>query len=316
MIAPEMTAAPPEAENLFCPDCGYDLRGSDASARCPECGWEIDRAALAASQLPWSYRESIGRWRAYWRTVRLASRPRGMETLAMEVVRPVDERAASRFATITALLAGIPLAGTAAAGIAIAGGPNVLNPMGAAPAPAVFAAVSAPSPVHDLLLPYAAGVMLAPVLPLAIVLAAWLIARSAGMWFGRGTAPAERRERAAALSRYAVGPLAWVPVGLLLLLVANVPMSRMIFGTGRLGIGFVALGVLTFVGGAILVAAVALSWWNTLALLRKTVHPSTLRLVIVAAALPVTWIACAIIPLGVMPWVAGLLRLMVDSLRA
>src|SRR3954452_7751839 len=85
---------------LFCPDCGYDLRGI-ASERCPECGWVIDRTLLGASAIPWVGRERIGRWRAYWRTVWMATFSN--KRLAMESVRPIEWRDARRFATITML---------------------------------------------------------------------------------------------------------------------------------------------------------------------------------------------------------------------
>src|SRR5690242_3228115 len=92
---------------IFCPQCGYDLQGID-SARCPECGHEIDRTGMAQSQLPWAFRHEMGWWRAYWRTVWIGTWR--IRQLAMEVARPVDRRAANRFATITGLLAGLPLA--------------------------------------------------------------------------------------------------------------------------------------------------------------------------------------------------------------
>lgn len=34
---------------LFCPDCGFDLRGDSAGGRCPECGAEVTTAALPTS---------------------------------------------------------------------------------------------------------------------------------------------------------------------------------------------------------------------------------------------------------------------------
>jgi hypothetical protein len=36
-----------EVDQLFCPDCGYDLRGQ-TEERCPECGFHYDRPALLA----------------------------------------------------------------------------------------------------------------------------------------------------------------------------------------------------------------------------------------------------------------------------
>src|SRR5215212_4566949 len=86
---------------LFCPECGYDLRAIE-SDRCPECGWTIDRdAAATGSRIPWVHRRSIGRWRAYWRTAWLATWR--IKQVAMESVRPVDEKDGRRFARIVML---------------------------------------------------------------------------------------------------------------------------------------------------------------------------------------------------------------------
>ena len=76
--------ADPAAHELFCIDCGYDLRQL-TSDRCPECGWLIDRNVLTRTRLPWVYRKELGRWRAYWRTVLFASR--NVTQLSMEIVR-------------------------------------------------------------------------------------------------------------------------------------------------------------------------------------------------------------------------------------
>ena len=53
---------------LFCPACGYDLRGSDGN-RCPECGLAIDRESLRVRGFPWAHRREVGRVRAYVRMV-------------------------------------------------------------------------------------------------------------------------------------------------------------------------------------------------------------------------------------------------------
>src|SRR5688572_15202434 len=87
---------------LLCPGCGYDLRGIE-SERCPECGVLVDRAGAVISRIPWAHREQIGKWRAYWRTVRRAMfHP---VALAAEVSRPVRFDDAKRFSRRTALLA-------------------------------------------------------------------------------------------------------------------------------------------------------------------------------------------------------------------
>jgi hypothetical protein len=58
--------------DLFCPGCGYNLRGIE-SDRCPECGKAFQRHQLSASQIPWTHRHHIGRFRAFLQTVSTAA---------------------------------------------------------------------------------------------------------------------------------------------------------------------------------------------------------------------------------------------------
>ena len=98
--------------DLFCPACGYNLRGL-TDDRCPECGNTFDRATLHVSRIPWVHRNQLGRFRAYWQTVWLViTRPRQFRD---EVLHPVSYRDAQQFRWITILHAYLPvLAGTVA----------------------------------------------------------------------------------------------------------------------------------------------------------------------------------------------------------
>ncbi len=97
---------PPIPAGIFCPDCGYDLRGL-TRACCPECGFELAAIRSAAPQIPWSRRRELGRFRAYWQTVWQVGRvPR---QICLEVVRPVSYPDARRFRWITFLLAWGPI---------------------------------------------------------------------------------------------------------------------------------------------------------------------------------------------------------------
>jgi hypothetical protein len=96
----------PTPAELFCPECGYDLRAI-TSERCPECGLAIDRAAMGVSRLPWAHRQKIGRVRAYWRTNLMALfRPR---KIAEEMARPVSFADAQSFRHVTVLLGWLPM---------------------------------------------------------------------------------------------------------------------------------------------------------------------------------------------------------------
>ena len=93
-------------EEFFCPSCGYSLRGI-SSDRCPECGLPIDRSQLAESQIPWSHRRRIGRFRAYWRTVWFCTFHR--RRLADQVARPLSYSDAQRFRFVTVAIIAAPV---------------------------------------------------------------------------------------------------------------------------------------------------------------------------------------------------------------
>lgn len=97
-----VTPAAPEPlpVGAVCPDCGYDLRGS-TSAVCSECGRSLDVFRAGESQIPWSRRQTLGWFRAYWLTVwRVLRRPK---VFCLEVVRPVSYADAQSFRWVTLL---------------------------------------------------------------------------------------------------------------------------------------------------------------------------------------------------------------------
>ena len=298
-------------QDILCPECGYDLRAID-SDRCPECGHAVDRTALAKSRIPWTFRGgTIGRWRAYWRTVWLGAWRIGR--LAEEVTRPVDPRDASRFATVTALAAALPFALLLLITIVTEGGSGFLNPLsGPQPGGSSGRAESLIPPAADLMVPYAAGMTRWPVLPAAMVLFAWLCTPAPRLWFRWGSrgVPPQRRERAEALSYYSAAPLVFVLVSFALFLSGILLME---LGVGRSG-GDEWLEIATIGGGTLLLFACFVLWWiNALRLFKRTTGASAPRVVWTALALPLTWYACGLAAFAAFPWLAGYLWLMVES---
>ncbi len=57
----------PIERDVFCPTCGYNLRGLTAG-NCPECGTEFDEWVTAPG-LPWERRELVGNVEAFTRTI-------------------------------------------------------------------------------------------------------------------------------------------------------------------------------------------------------------------------------------------------------
>jgi hypothetical protein len=291
-------------DDLVCPDCGYSLRGVEQSERCPECGWRIDRTASAAqSRIPWVHRRDIGRIRAYLRTVALSTWR--IKELAQEVARPVDDRAGRRFATVTAILASVPVVAILLNAMARYG-PNVFNPSDAD----TFVLSRTIPAQADAVLPFAAGVTLWPIPPLASVLTLWLITRVPAMWFApEGGLSEQRRQRAEALSYYTSAPLLFIPWAAIIYLGAD-ELRRL--SSAWMEIAF------TLRLFAVCLAALGLlaAWLNPILLLRRTTHASGLRMLATAIGMPITWCLCAAVGSVVMPWVVGYVWLMIDSVRA
>ena len=280
------------AEDLFCPACGYSLRGI-TSERCPECGLTIDRSSTAMSRIPWSHRVRIGRFRAYWRTNLIAILRPGR--LADEIRRPVDFRDAQRFRHVTVLLAWAPLVALGTWGY--------LSVIDVRAAPSV--------PPEDRL-----GWVLEVIALLSSAFSLWLFllaGSGAGSYFCHSRRlPVSRQNRAVALSYYACAPLAWMwlPCGLTALFaaIASQPLGQHGFGA--------TIGASAWLGAIIAVTLIVLAGYvRTIQLMRRTNHRGVLRTLALAAYLPVAWAAlCCIIFLAI-PAAVAFCSLVILSLR-
>ena len=72
----DMSLAPTDtptaaSSSAVCRGCGYQLRDLPA-ARCPECGLAFDPSLVHRSVVPWEQRASVGKFRAWWLTLRMA----------------------------------------------------------------------------------------------------------------------------------------------------------------------------------------------------------------------------------------------------
>jgi len=94
------------ADDLYCPDCGYSLRGL-TSERCPECGLRLDFIESEVSLIPWERRRELGRIRAYWQTVLMVLTR--TKILCRAMYRPLSYTDAQRFRWLSALHGYIPL---------------------------------------------------------------------------------------------------------------------------------------------------------------------------------------------------------------
>jgi hypothetical protein len=297
-------------EDLYCPDCGYNLHALEGIDRCPECGLQIDRHGFARSRIPWVHRRHVGRIRAYWRTVWLATlRPR---ELAAEAARRVNYTDAQRFRWVTAFVAGAPVMAGLVAAMVIYGSAALFSVIN----PAVFpgwAMGGNPSALFDFLIPWDAGATWPPVLPLAVLLAFVFVTGVATYWFHPKSIPVVRQNRAIALGYYGCGPLALVSVPALAFIGLALMKEAGLDNQANASWAVVrVVEIFAWVTGFLVVTAF---WGSTMVLLSRTTQSSRVRLVSAGLLIPLQWAFCAALVLLVVPWVIGYLRLVVGSLR-
>ena len=302
---PPVAAPAVGGSEFFCPGCGYDLRGLAQSERCPECGLAIDRTAAGVSRIPWAHRRRLGRFRAYFATVRLTTlNPR---KLAEEIYRPVGYADAQRFRLVTVALAAV-------------------GPLGFLIAPMLrgqwFAADDAmplfyvgytgqwDTAIMDLTLPWFAGARLHPVLPAAFLLLFVLVTGAGSYWFAPRWLSEQQQNRAIALSYYTSAPLALLPVlaaliGLEILIAGALGGHRQVEHRLTLAIVATCMALLLFI---------VYTTGNALLKLLQIVNRGRpLRTVWAAPAIILSLAVAAVLAVGVFPWVVGFVALVIDS---
>ena len=265
------------AGDLFCPECGYSLRGIDDVDRCPECGHALDRARLVASNIPWTHRHDIGAIRAYWRTVWLVLRH--PSRAAADVARPVSFDDAQTFRRATVLLAMIgPLALLTWLVVEVVTG-----------RPIAMSSTTLPAVRVGWLL----EILLVPVIIVAFY--AFLLAASgvASYFFHPKYLPIERQNRAVALSYYAAAPMALTTISVM-------TMSLALLALELFSGNAIVSGVLLGLGAAVPVIQVLASIVAPLRMMQRTTHCSVGRVIFAALALPILWaLLAAIVAIGI-----------------
>lgn len=245
--------ASPLPEGAHCPNCGYDLRGS-TSPRCSECGLDLATLRAGQSQIPWSHRHQLGRWRAYWETVWWGSFR--VKRLAAEAALPVNHHDAQRFRWMTVAIVFATI--LAAQGLARLNDADAFSWF---------------DEFEWILLPVNAAILL--------TLAAWTGLPS--YFFHPRSLPLPLQNRSIALSYYMAAPLAWLPIALQPVLIwIALDVSRPLPPTTEANVSYGSLGIC--------LALFAL-WWltNLIRLSRLTLRhtPATLK---IAFIVPLLWI--------------------------
>jgi hypothetical protein len=290
-------------ETLFCPGCGYDLRGSP-DGPCSECGMPIDRASLRVSAFPWAHRRKVGRVRAYVRTVWLVLSD--SRALAYETAKPQDPADARSFARINGVLAAMTLLLPFFAAMADAGGMGFL-----AVPPNDSRGPWLKEWQQDVIVPWATGVTLWPVVTLCIVLFGFYLARAALPMFTRRGAAFIRPERAAAIALYATAPLALLPLAPVILWGSALMMSFLRGAPVSIEAGMLlVITSMAFATIAFVSPCARVGQW-----LARVRRAGAVTAVVGAVGLLLLWIAGAFVFFGVVPWCLGFLWLVIDSLR-
>ena len=286
---PPESPAPPDVE-LFCPACGYSLRGIE-SDRCPECGFAVDRSAAAVSRIPWEHRRRLGRVRAYWRTMWMPSRD-----VASDMIRPVNYRAARLYQIVTVLIASLPIAAMAALPVP----DNFYQALGGSLSAWPIALPSGWA--IDFMLPFLAGAGFRVVVPIAIVLFFLAMTGVASYFFHPPHLTVVQQNRAIALSYYACTPL------VLLVLPAIVGWAFLLLAIYKpdwLDRQFMSAAFMGFFTGLVPVVTLLLLWFTTLRMLRAATVCSTARVATMAVTLPIAWALLAVLIIGGLPWLVG-----------
>jgi hypothetical protein len=303
----------PCALPALCPNCDYDLRGL-SSDRCPECGLVIDR--IEAFAIPWEFRGQIGRVRAFLRTARLATfQPK---RLASATLGPVDARSAARFRwTIVAAASIIPM-------FVLGGVVRYATVSG------LFQLVQITWVIDDIyqsrtwepLTLWLAGITILGVLPAGVFITFLLATASSRLWFGGNQHSAERSQRARCIASYACAPLVWSAPAAAMYGVYCFHSSPWKIEFERaadvVGGSFFDQTALVLMFLSIGVAGLALiAWWfTTLRLMQRTTRCGMGRITAAAVGIPIGWLACAAVGVGIWPSLVGLVWIAIDGFRS
>jgi hypothetical protein len=286
---------------VLCPGCGYDLRGTTGE-RCSECGLAIDRAALERSGFPWAHRASLGRMRAFLKTVWLVTVDAA--SLRYEVAKQQRPRDGASFRRWVAVALGACFA--AVLGVVIAAGGIRELAVGRAE----FLSGALPRWTQDFVVPWSAGVVIPPALFLYSTVFAFYVAGVPRSIFRSRGSSEDHRQTVKAISGYVVAPL-------LLFLPATAGYVLIYFLEGQdKWARWRVLATILAIGSFILVlAAVAGTVWRTGQWRARTAHAGYPTGFGGMAELLLRWALGAAVILGVIPWCVGFLWIVFDSFR-
>ena len=290
-----------EVEPLICPGCGYDLRAA-VGGRCSECGLVVDPAALRASGFPWAHRRAVGRVRAYVETAWLVTI--GSRRIAYEAARPQEAGDGRSFRRVTACLVAVALLVGFGLVVFLGGGRAAF-----AARPEAFRGTNIPNMwLQDVVVPWSAGATLWPVIPVMLVGLAFHLTGVQRRLFRLRGHPPRQRERARAIADYASAPM-------LLLLAAVVWWCAVEYiwrrrQYPRTWMDYYLVPVWVLLAVTVFLSILRIMQWSM-----RVRHAGAERAVIDVPYLVALWSLGLIVWLLVLPWCAGFLWIVLDSLR-
>jgi len=286
----------------FCIACGYNIRGL-TSDRCPECGLKV--GGVDESSVPWEGRNRLGLRRAFQRTAWMGT----FQTRRLATARsfPVDGRSARAFRLLVSLLAALPPAILLWIAIAAYGGTGFLNIWRVAQS-------SWLPPSHmgfwEMIVLWSAGATHATTLPIGFFLTLFLASAMPRFWVRGGSRDRELQNRSADLTAY-------LSSSLLALVIPTIAAAVIwqVYDPNSSRLWWFVSGAI-FAGALSLVVIVLQYAVSTAQFIREVTHVGWDGLLLRIAGLAASWAMALVIGMVLFPMLAGLVWLMIESLRA
>ncbi len=235
--------------------------------------------------------------------------------LVDELAGPLDYHDAQRFRWVTVLVASMPVLLTQIS-LFIFLGPIPPGPVMAIGSATVYSGTSSPA-LLDLSMPWLAGALLLPVPGIAFLVFVVLVSGVHTYCFHPRTIPVIRQNRAVALSYYAIGPLAWLPLPMLLASSAvglGYAVEHVWQGTASPGIFRLWAISATFAVGSFF-AIPGLIQVSLIRIRNRLTGGPLLQTLLVALLIDTMWLLSAAVAFLIFPWVVGFVWLVIDSFR-